>query len=1046
MNKIITRNNKANFSAALITALIASIFILVGLIGLMPDAFDIINDFFFGVFGLAAFAYCVFIILVSSALLAGYKIVVKKLTLINFGLFFFVFLMLLHTATAGSSFGGASFSEFCTMTFNNANTAGGLIFSVLAYPLLALLGAPSAIAVYAILLFGLLVLLFFPYLMVSKRKATQNANPSLTEVKDGSITPRIVETSPKRKPAIFNVRTKPTGENLHRKQSRYGGFDPGYPNKDVENPDGAERRQNAVAVLYENSDKKMVVDKSMPTDSEIITVSKKENLFAEIKEDISDYTNNGRLKTLQENSKHLQSAGEGTGGGIYYRPNAASEEVEDKSFSFAVRNDDADSATNPVEAQYSKFEEKTVDPVKSETVSQNEEKPKVAPSFDYSGYTMRSGTDYGERRPSMLGNDLSAVKEQLRLEAEKEKAEREADEKRRIEEEAERRDAGYRSSKQKTFGFFDDYAGEEKEFVNVRDKQRKKEEKPKSEVEVSGASSASFDADNAESVYDSILRPEPDSPIEKLTETPPPITKPETEFKLNLSTTDKTIKKPSEQITFDVVKPINHAPYNAPPIDLLLEYTNENVGDFMELTKNAKKLEELFADFKISATSCGVLMGPTFTRYEMQMPPGVSVNRVLTLDNDISMRLLSPKRVRIEAPIPEKDAFGIEVPNKNRSTVGMRDLINDAEFYDANGKLTFTIGKDIAGKNYYGDLADMPHLLIAGSTGSGKSCCLNSLIISLLYKYEPDEVKLILIDPKQVELTMYEGLPHLLLHDIITEDEKVINALDWAIKEMHRRYGLIRENRSNNIMEYNKKVAKNQRLYRVVIVVDEVAELIIKLKRDIEDRIKSLSQLARAAGIHIVLATQRPSVDIITGVIKSNLPSRIAFAVTSNVDSRTILDRQGAEKLLGKGDMLFQAQAMPEPVRLQGVFISNQEIVKVVDYVKQNNEAYYDQAIDAEINTVKEEQREPTAADRGDESLLDPLFVKAVKLVVENKAASISMLQRKFAIGYARAARIIDSMEEKDIIGKGEGAKPRTVLLTEDQFDTIYGDSLEGNE
>jgi S-DNA-T family DNA segregation ATPase FtsK/SpoIIIE len=493
-------------------------------------------------------------------------------------------------------------------------------------------------------------------------------------------------------------------------------------------------------------------------------------------------------------------------------------------------------------------------------------------------------------------------------------------------------------------------------------------------------------------------------------------------------------------------KPVKRSQYTPPDVDLLTNRPNDRFENAIELEENIKKLEKFFADFKINALSQGATMGPTFTRYEMQMPPGISVSKVLSLDNDISMRLLASKKVRIEAPIPGKNAFGIEVPNKKRSIVGMRELVNDKEFYEGGEKnLIFTVGKDIAGKNYYGDLTEMPHLLIAGSTGSGKSCCLNALIVSFLYKYSPEDVKLILIDPKQVELSMYSGIPHLLLPEPVVDDDKVINALDWAIKEMNKRYSVMKEHGVNHINDYNKKVGESERFYRVVTIVDEVAELMTRMKREFEGRIKSITQLGRAAGIHVVLATQRPSVNIIEGVIKSNLPSRIAFAVMTHNDSQTILSRPGAEKLLGKGDMLFQTLNMPEPVRLQGVFIGNEEIKGIIDYIKANNESYFDAAIDEEINSSKETPQE-NANKNENESDMDPFFVKAVRLFIENGGASISLLQRKLRLGYARAARIVDTMEELNIVGKGDGAKPRSVLISEDEFYELYGDMLDDGE
>jgi S-DNA-T family DNA segregation ATPase FtsK/SpoIIIE len=382
--------------------------------------------------------------------------------------------------------------------------------------------------------------------------------------------------------------------------------------------------------------------------------------------------------------------------------------------------------------------------------------------------------------------------------------------------------------------------------------------------------------------------------------------------------------------------------------------------------------------------------------------------------------------IRIEAPIPGKSAVGIEVPNKFKDMVTLKDMLSSKEFKESASDLSFVLGKDITGKVIVSDIQKMPHLLIAGATGSGKSVCINTIIMSLLYKNSPENVKMLLIDPKVVELNVYNGIPHLLI-PVVTEPKKAAQALNWAVGEMERRYKLFAQNNVRDIQSYNKKFRNtDNKLPKIIIIIDELADLMMVSANEVEDYIARLAQMARAAGMHLIVATQRPSVDVITGTIKANIPSRISFAVSSQVDSRTILDMAGAEKLLGQGDMLFYPSSMSKPIRIQGAFVSNEEVERIVEYLKEDNEISYDNEIIEKVTN----KDNPFQHDSDDE-----LLKEAIELVVLEQTASISLLQRKFKIGYARAARLIDSMEELGIIGGYEGSKPRKVLLTEDDLE-----------
>lgn len=479
--------------------------------------------------------------------------------------------------------------------------------------------------------------------------------------------------------------------------------------------------------------------------------------------------------------------------------------------------------------------------------------------------------------------------------------------------------------------------------------------------------------------------------------------------------------------------------YVYPPLSLLNESKSGDLSAAQrEQTTTAELLVQTLQEFGVSAKVINVSRGPTVTRYELQPSAGVKISRITGLSDDIALRLATTG-VRIEAPIPNKAAVGIEVPNRVSGSVCLRDLIGSKEFKNAPSRLTVALGKDIAGQIVLADLAKMPHLLIAGTTGSGKSVCTNSMIQSVLFHARPDEVKLLLIDPKQVEFGIYNGIPHLLV-PVVTDPRKASGALGWAVNEMLRRYKLFAENNVRDITTYN-EVAKNDErleiLPQILIVIDELADLMMVAANEVESNICRLAQMARAAGMHLVIATQRPSVDVITGLIKANIPSRLALTVASAVDSRTILDTGGAEKLLGKGDMLFMPVGFAKPMRVQGCFVGNREVESVVDFLKSTESQQYDEAV------INEIERQAQAAERsakggdddgGSAGEGDEMLPQAIEVVVEAGMASTSLLQRRLRLGYARAGRIIDELEQRGIVGPHEGSKPRQVLITRQQW------------
>ncbi len=486
--------------------------------------------------------------------------------------------------------------------------------------------------------------------------------------------------------------------------------------------------------------------------------------------------------------------------------------------------------------------------------------------------------------------------------------------------------------------------------------------------------------------------------------------------------------------------------YVFPPVDLLKAGSGKKSANTeSQLRETANKLQQTLKTFGVNVTVTNISCGPAVTRYEIQPEMGVKVSKIVGLADDIKLNLAAAD-IRIEAPIPGKAAVGIEVPNKENVTVAFRDLIESKEFKESKSKISFAVGKDIAGKTKVTDIAKMPHLLIAGATGSGKSVCINTIIMSILYKADPSEVKLLMIDPKVVELSVYNGIPHLMI-PVVTDPKKASGALHWAVAEMTDRYEKFAQANVREINGYNTKVdsievpegqERPQKMPQIVIIVDELADLMMVASNDVEEAICRLAQLARAAGIHLVIATQRPSVNVITGLIKANMPSRIAFAVTSGVDSRTILDMNGAEKLLGKGDMLFNPQGAPKPIRVQGAFVSDEEVSEVVEYIKEHNgDAQYNDSVQQKMESLQSSGSNSVSisdSDAADDGR-DAYFVDAATIIVDKEKASIGMLQRYLKVGFNRAARIMDQLEEAGIVGPEEGTKPRTVLMNKEQFE-----------
>ena len=505
----------------------------------------------------------------------------------------------------------------------------------------------------------------------------------------------------------------------------------------------------------------------------------------------------------------------------------------------------------------------------------------------------------------------------------------------------------------------------------------------------------------------------------------------------------KTQEKAKEDETKQVLQlehtiTVEDENYEFPPLTLLKEGDKKaGKGNNRALTETASKLQKTLYNFGVVAKVEHVSVGPAITRDELKPSEGVRVSKIANLADDIALNLAA-KTIRIEAPIPGKQAVGIEVPNEESEVVHLRDILDTDTFKNHKSKLAFALGKDVSGEEIVTDIAKMPHVMIAGATGSGKSVCINTLIASIIYKAKPSDVKLIMVDPKIVELSVYNGIPHLMI-PVVTDPKKAAGALAWAVQEMENRYTKFAAKGVRDLAGYNDAVEKEDtlgKLPHIVIIIDELADLMMVAKNDVEGAICRLAQKARAAGMHLVIATQRPSVDVITGLIKANIPSRIAFAVSSQIDSRTILDQVGAEKLLGKGDMLFFPTGAPKPVRVQGAFVSDKEVEKIVDFLKSNGETTYRDDITEYIEKTNCTDKE---IDEGimDDDETDPLLNEAIQTVIETGQASTSFIQRRFKVGYARAGRIIDQMEERGIISGYQGSKPREVLMTKERWEEL---------
>ena len=588
----------------------------------------------------------------------------------------------------------------------------------------------------------------------------------------------------------------------------------------------------------------------------------------------------------------------------------------------------------------------------------------------------------------------------------------------------------------------DELQAEQLELPNIRGGKKTKLSS-NGDYETSGYAPLKQELKPEPNIYGDFFADEEPAPVHQEAEVPEKTVR---KTKTSIEEIEKAVDNVANEIVAE--ETANRKPYVFPPLSLLKPGDNRRAGNTQaQLRETAQKLEQTLKTFGVNVTVTDISCGPSVTRYEIQPEMGVKVSKIVNLADDIKLNLAAAD-IRIEAPIPGKAAVGIEVPNAENVMVSFRDLLESNEFKNSQSNITFAVGKDIAGQTKVADIAKMPHMLIAGATGSGKSVCINTIIMSILYKADPKDVKLIMIDPKVVELSVYNGIPHLMI-PVVTDPKKAAGALHWAVAEMTERYNKFAEIGVRDIHGYNARIdsvtppegqERPKKMPQIVIIVDELADLMMVASSDVEEAICRLAQLARACGIHLIIATQRPSVNVITGLIKANMPSRIAFAVTSGVDSRTILDMNGAEKLLGKGDMLFNPQGVPKPIRVQGAFVSDKEVAEVVKFItEKNGAASYSADVQQKLENMQSSSNNAVSISDADSAGdgRDSYFMEAARIIIDKEKASIGMLQRYLKVGFNRAARIMDQLEEAGIVGPEEGTKPRKVLMSPEEFENF---------
>lgn len=970
----------------ILTVILFALFLLsaVGLLGGMGDT---VKKYFMGLFGLSAIAIAVSGMLISAVKFFGFRLerLKGKTAFFTFSLvgIFLLFLQIITTVNLYNDLETISYGAYLTACFNNGSKiSGGLLSGIFSYPFLKYVGARLSLVLLTVLFFGIAFFTFLPLLLENKTIERNDPDTGREPVR-GSRKPN----NPKPELSLF-VDTLDGGKNSNKinKKSLFS----------------SKNEDSGFSILNPNKEQSFDKDEEITgetlfnsNDLDSQDLEKRKQAAKNILFHMDDEEASAHYKSTKEKEKEKEKENKDVEKQVNQAPQMTEYTPSDDELPifFGSRKISKNKASEMLYGELNKSQKSLLpeDAKLSRTIT-----PEDASMMDYDHYKGKIITPKEDEKPIQSAKDILFGSNKT--------------------------PDTYAKNKK----YVDDIRtdGNFSLFGIKKDKNKKIDKKvdsPKLSDTETKRSLLNFDEDkpiNSE-IIDS-KSPKLDDVLAK--------------FKKN-----KTEKKPiiqAEQIKLG----INDIPkqYKSPPYALLKEYPPPNaVEDYNEMADN---LSNALAAFDINAEVIAHQRGPTFTQFAFSLPDGVSIKRVTGIEADIKRKLKTTEEIRIIPAIEGMDAFGIEMPNQHRNIIGMKNLIESPDFSKPN-KLYFALGVDVTGTPYYCDLLSMPHLLVAGSTGSGKSVCLNTIICSFLYHYSPDTVKFIMIDPKRVELNIYNGIPHMVLNSTVTDCAKAVNALSWAVSEMDRRYCMLQEANCRNIHEYNAKQERegNKKLFYIVVIVDEMADLMTRARKDIEDRINSLTSKARAAGIHLITATQRPSVDVITGTIKNNLPTRIAFKVSSFADSKTILDKGGADKLFGMGDMLFMSAEFSEPKRLQGPYLSPQEVEDIVNYVKNNNKADYDEEASKIIFAEKVAADDAvTIEDNNGDN--DELFEEAVRFVVESKVGSISMLQRRYHIGFNRAGRLIDAMSARGIVEQLEygTSKPRSVLITSADLEDLF--------
>ena len=1064
------KNKKKYSKSIIITILVIALFLTLCLFNVFGQFGSSISNFLIGFFGLASYAYALSTLVICVLLLLGGQVFLKKRTIAKYIALFVVLLLALHTATTKDLFDG-TFAQYLMGCFNKTNnfgcTAGGMLIGIITYFPAQLLSYVGALILFCLAFVGMAFLSLTGNKIIqsnfrSKKVEFSQNSATITEFKKKQVKEEPVKNvgaelfvaniGANKSPEIEREKVKANEERVVNYEPIDNIFGSTLSGSGILSQEFEKKEEIVAEPVVESTSRKQAFDKlfnfqnsynpNAIVDDAVInetapqTESAEERLFI-------DRLNSNTEKTSGSTYMPYENKSE----------NKLTEEVVEN-IDDTTSNDDqeGDKRDDPFfnlvfESNPNAFTNGYFREQKRKNLEAEERAKNSAYSDMSLGFKPEDDFDNDNRLGKVLNSLHSDDIKPVYVEEKEEEVFVSNYEEPAVEEEESQpldqlfgfgvpqKDSS--TTKKSSLSAYD--SAFDRIFRATDDEEEKVEEQDTVTVEESVP--VEYVEEPVEEVAEEKSAPAPKRDFSDITNG-------------NFNTASQKAKKtksdkviPGQISMVEETPEVERKPYCAPPLNLIPKDPASDINNEDEHREYTEKLNQILADFKVDGHVSGIVVGPAFTRYEITLKPGVSVTRVTNLSKDIAVGL-GGLNIRIEAPVPGKTCVGIELPNRERSTVSLRSVLEKSDFFTAKSPLTVCLGRNISGNSITCNLADMPHLLVAGTTGSGKSVCLNSILCSILYKSSPEDVRLILVDPKRVELNKYNGLPHMLIKNSITEAPKVIRAMDWLISEMDSRYDLFSKCKLNDIKDYNKRVeetGEGKKLPYILMVIDEIGDLMLVVKNDIEDRIQRLAQLARAAGIHLIVATQRPDVNVITGTIKANLPSRIAFAVTTAGDSTTILGYGGAEKLLGKGDMLFSSRTAPTPVRIQCAFIHGDDVQKVTDYVKKKNDAFFDENIEKTIATAPASSNGKSVGGAGGEDDVDELFYDVLKYAISKGTISVSDIQRRFKMGFNRAGRVVDQMYDRNFISKQENSKPREVLITQEQFDELYTDTGDAN-